>query len=194
MKNLLFSFIALFVMAVVMVSCQKENLNIPTDDTTAFIDKDFNGPSAIVAPPVPPVGLDVPDLSVSVTTNIARFTNSCGPNLPNVSCSAGGQRVFIAYATVTNNGTGPLPPGTLEIQWTDITNRRVSIPIGIYTHTGIQPNQSIVLPRGYYMGPCAGVPSFFQHIFFATVDPNNLILEINETNNVSNQYLACNDT
>lgn len=147
----------------------------------------------LVVNPVPIAPLPAVDLIISsYTTNIpsATSTTACGGvPLPDVSC--GGQRGFKAFATVTNIGPGNLPPGNLDVNWTDFTTG--SSQVQSISHGGISTGGTIVFERTYFLGPCdcTSPPSNFVHVFFAVVDPNNDIAETKENNNTSPRYVAC---
>ena len=137
-----------------------------------------------------PIPLSLDLVITSYTTNVTATTGSCGGTLPNVSCF-GGQRLFTATVTVTNNGPAALPAGSLQVLWRDLTT--ASSLTQTVPHGGIPATGSLLVSRSYYMGPCGCVPPpmFLTHSFDAIVDPNNLIPETHNGNNTSPTYTAC---
>ncbi|WP_299214302.1 CARDB domain-containing protein [uncultured Dokdonia sp.] len=182
MKNKIKIIFSLAIIAMVTIACSGDEEI--TNETTSL---DF------VRMPTPINPVPALDLIISsYTTNIpsATRTTACGGvSLPDVSC--GGQRGFVAFATVTNVGPGNLPAGSLDVEWTDFTTG--SSQLQTISHGGISSGGTLVFQRTYFLGPCdCPVPSSnFTHVFFAVVDPNNNIPETNENNNTSPRYVAC---
>ena len=172
-----------------LLACSEENGVANPASNEEVIDRSGDPSSATpiqVPQPVPRVDLIV----TSYTTTVVPTTTSCGALLPNVSC-VNGQRSFMSTATIQNLGPGTLPAGNISVGWTDLTTG--SYQVQTVPHPSISPGATFPVTRPYWMGPCDCVPppSFFLHGFNAKVDPNNVIPETNENNNVSTTYTAC---
>ena len=179
MKKLLLPMLLLGLSAVLIVSCQKEELEIKeVSDAPVAAEERGVGPA---------VDLEI----VGYGSIITGTTTVCtGAPLPNISC-AGGQRFFTAIIAIRINGPDDLPPGTIMVLWADLTTN--SQQQTIVTHQGIPAGTSIRASRPYFVGPCDCPPPFtpFVHSFMAFVDPGNCIPETNEANNRSPQYDTC---
>lgn len=173
---------SLAIIAIVAIACSGEDET--TTETTSL---------DLVLMPAPTNPVPAIDLVISsYTTNIpnATSTTACGGvTLPDVSC--GGQRGFIAFATVTNIGPGNLQAGSLQVNWQDFTTG--SSDVQTISHGGVSSGGTILFQKTYILGPCDCPVSStnFEHVFFAIVDPNNNIPEIKENNNTSPRYVTC---
>ena len=114
-----------------------------------------------------------------------------GPVLPNVGCNGPGGHGFQATIIVANIGNRDLPPGTLQINWVDLTLNQNQAQQA--THPGIPAGQSLRFSRNYFLGPCDCVPPYtpFTHSFMAGVNGNGAIPESNYANNRSPQFDTC---
>ncbi|MEO1627059.1 MAG: hypothetical protein AAFV25_18035 [Bacteroidota bacterium] len=221
MKKILSFATVLLGLTLVIVSCQKEDLQTQasfpeSNSVPSGLELDQNNASLVL-----------PDLTiVAYRTTVTATTTACGivpidtgvvtpvgqlreftkrspdampaditpveQECPNVSC-AGGQRFFRAFVGVKNIGRAPLPPGELSVEWFDSTPAGTFSLVQTIPHNGIPVDGLLRFSRPYYMGPCdcAPPPFFFKHIFWAVVDPANLIQELSELNNRSENWAAC---
>ena len=146
----------------------------------------MGAPQAI---PINPVRLR-PDLVItSYSTSVTTISNNCGTALPDVSC-LGGERTFTATVTIRNNGPAPLPAGSFWVRWFDSVGNPQD---QLVQHNGIPAGGTIQLSRPYWMGPCdcAPPPTTYTRTFWATVDALNQVSEMNEHNNTSPRWTAC---
>lgn len=138
-----------------------------------------------------------PDLIIETYfTDISFESTLCTDTImPTTHCDFGdGARTFNAFVLIRNIGTGTLPAGEIDVQWTDSRN-----PDDSFTtifHTGLAPQGTVIASRSYYVGPCDCAPipgpeSCFIHSYGASVDPFNEIPESMEFNNASEIYNTC---
>ncbi len=212
MKNFLFSTLLLLGITLMVISCQKENIDLESPSLTENASP--NGP--VVAT------VANPDLTItSYTTTVTAMTTKCSRVVigtpidhllvqeitepiqagggqiiiapipcPDITCS--GQRNFTATVVIKNVGTANLPAGNISVKWVDWGNGDGSNSTQTQAHSGIPVGGTYTMSRSYYMGPCDCLPGgYHKHRFRAIVDPANLIVEVNEANSKSAIYKAC---
>jgi len=216
MKSLLLSCLVLLGITVLVVSCQKERLGLEADPITSEgINETLLDNPVAASASLPDLKI------TSYTTTVTARTTRCNPvvivrpfshqiahegggsnpvaqtpiiavpfTCPDITCS--GQRNFMATVVITNVGTANLPAGSISVKWRDWAPGEGSMQTQTQTHTGIPAGGTYSMTRSYYMGPCDCIPGgYHKHNFQATVDPDNLIVESNELNNLSAIWKAC---
>ena len=183
--------LCLFSLVAIIISCNQEEIfDAQPEKNTLEEGEQFR----IVAPL--PYGVD---LTIDqYYTDIPSQTDICTPDsllLPNTHCN-GGVRQFNAFVDILNAGTAPLAAGTVvEVQWDeDLWNTSVITQITLTS--SLLPGGIVTASRPYYVGPCDCVQipnpgNCFIHRFWAFVDPQNQISELNENNNASEIYETC---
>jgi len=185
MKKYLFIPSGLLLIMVLIVSCSKEEIpeRIDIQESTEQDLPQFNEQPPFV------------DLTISrYFTDIGVESYLCTDTLlPTTHCDYG-VRNFKASVSIVNIGNIPLAPGIVEVLWYDWTWALAAIQP--YQHNGIAVGDSIIVSRPYYVGPCdcvdiPGDANCFIHRYQAYVDPNLVIPELNENNNISEVYDTC---
>ena len=186
MKNIIItSSIILVFLAALITSCQKQELPEPDMAITESME-----PIAAMLHQDTTLPLPKPDLVITkYSSNVTATTTNCGPTLPDVSCY--GQHSFTAAVTIKNIGMSFLPAGNIQIKWSIVGG---SSQIQTVPNPVIPIGGTMRVSRPYYLGPCdcAPPPVFTITTFRAEVDPNDLIMEKNENNNISPRYVTCN--
>lgn len=183
MKKPLLVLTAAALMVALIFSCAKED---------ALENKSTDGLDRLEAKVGPP-----PDLIIaSYFTDISFTSTLCTDTLMlTTHCDFGDSaRTFTASVQIQNIGTGTVPAGTIDVNWSDFgfgTTHLMPVP-----HNGLPPQGILIASRSYYVGPCDCVsqPSdanCFIHSYAASVDPLNLIAESNEMNNNSEILDTC---
>ena len=185
MKRLLYPLGLLVFMALAVVSCQKEELSATAALEEPSLKASERG--------IPQVDLEI----VALGTSLPDVTTSCGPALPDATCSNStpGNGVPL-IAAVINNGPDDLPPGSFQVSFVDLNTfpGPQSTQTRSYAHPGIPAGTSIRVNAGFFLGPCdlqCTPPVNFIRSYIAGVDPNNVIPETVEGNNRSNVLQVC---
>lgn len=181
MKNqILWSLFTLLLMTF-FISCSNEDEILDSDSNVSQSDEKV---VPIVVQPIPKLDLEI---SPIITTIPPITTTACGGVLLDITALVG----FRGGVYVTNKGPASLPAGFLEVDWTRTSIHSVDVEHQRKSHGIIPVGGVIVFRRGFYLGPASGPNSTnFIQIFSAKADPNNLIIECDETNNQSS-FRAC---
>ena len=176
MKSLLLSTLLFLGITLLVVSCQKERLDLEANPITS---EGIDG--AVLQDPVAASAAN-PDLKIiSYTTTVTAKTTRCSRvvvvpfqhqiaqeaggsatvgqtpiiaaplQCPDITCS--GQRSFMATVVIQNVGTANLPAGPISVSWRDWAPGEGSTQVQTQTHTGIPVGGTYSMTRSYYMGP-----------------------------------------
>lgn len=187
-----FSILSLAILiCLLIISCAKEEtLNeLDVSEQTDQLQFREDGAPTDSAPP--------PDLIIETYfTNISFEATLCTDTvMQSTHCDFGdAARTFDAFVLIRNIGTGTLPAGEINVQWTDSRNPDDSFTTVL--HNGLPPQGSVIATRSYYVGPCDCVQlprleNCFIHSYSARVDPFDKIAESVESNNASDVFNTC---